>query len=189
MPDPSLAFFDTWQPVLESAPRWITGLVGGLLLLAGGRMYKLAVLTPGILAGVTLAMLLPPTLGPLVIAGAALLLALVGALLCHLLERLAVHAIGAIALAGLCQVGWPLVAAEPAPWWGVLLAAALGLLLFPRIFKSLIRWVTALVGALVLAWTIGRPDDPFVIGGLFLGGCAVQALSGGRRETRKNDDD
>ena len=178
---------DSWQAWLESTPAWITGLSGGLLLLAGGRLYKLAVVAPGVLAGVAGALLLPAELGPVVIAVAAVVLAIAGAVLCHLLERVAVHAIGVIAAAGITQLAWPVVAGGPAPWWGVLLGSAVGLLLFPGVFRSLIKWITALLGALMVAWSVGYHDDAYVVGGLFLGGCIVQAI-GGRKAKKKSED-
>jgi hypothetical protein len=168
----------SWEAWLQSTPTWITGLSGALLMLAGGRLYRLAVVAPGLLAGVLVALELPADLGPPTIAVAALILAGAGALICHLLERVAVHAIGAIALTGLVHLGWPLAAGEPAPWWGLVLGAALGLLLFPRVFRSLIRWITALLGALMVAWSLGYQDNPWVVGTLFLAGCVVQGASG-----------
>ncbi len=176
----------TLQVWLETTPVWITGLSGGLLLLAGGRLYKLAILAPGILGGVAAAMMLPASLGPVVIAIAAVVLAAAGALICHLLERVAVHVIGAIAVAGVVQLAWPLAVGQPTPWWGMVVAAALGLLLFPSVFRGLIKWITALLGALMLAWSIGEPENLWVVGGLFLGGCIVQGATG-KRKPRKED--
>lgn len=195
MPLPEIAMPElpgSWQAWLESTPAWITGLSGGLLLLAGGRLYKLAVVAPGVLGGVAGAMWIGETAGLAapVVAVAALVLAIAGAILCRLLERLAVHAIGAIALAGVTQLAWPLAMdGQVAPWWGVLLGGALGLLLFPGIFKSLIRWITALLGSLMVAWSLGYHDNVWVVGGLFLGGCIVQAASGRGKERKKEAKD
>jgi hypothetical protein len=182
----------TLEVMAESAPTWITGLAGGLLLVAGGRLYKLAVVAPGMLLGVAAALWIGTEVGlePVVVAVAAVVLALAGALVCRLLERVAVHAIGAIALAGVTQAAWPMVVqGQAAPWWGVLLGGAVGLLLFPAVFKALIRWITALLGAVMVAWSLGYDDNAWVVGGLFLAGCVVQGLSGKRRKDRKKQEE
>jgi hypothetical protein len=193
MPLPELAIPplpSTWQAWLETTPTWITGVSGGLLLVAGGRLYKLAVVAPGIVAGVYAATWLPAELGSVVIAVAAVVLAIAGAILCRLLERLAVAAIGVIAMAGVTQLAWPLAMdGQVAPWWGVLVGGALGLLLFPSVFRALIRWITALLGALMVAWSVGYHDNLWVVGGLFLLGCIVQAASGKGKGAKKKDDD
>jgi hypothetical protein len=195
MPLPELAVPpvpDSWQAWLETIPVWITGLSGGLLLLAGGRLYKLAVIAPGLAGGVAGALWIGEyaSLAPQVVAVAALVLAIAGAVLCRMLERMAVAAIGVIAAAGVTQLAWPIVAeGAAAPWWGVLLGGAVGLLLFPGIFRSLIRWITALVGALMVAWSIGYQENVWVVGGLFLAGCIVQAASGAAKKRKKKDED
>lgn len=194
MPLPELSMSPipgTWQAWLETVPTWITGLSGGLLLVAGGRLYKLAVVAPGVIAGVAGALWIGETAGlaGTVVAVAAVVLAVAGAVLCRLLERLAVSAIGVIALAGVTQLAWPLAMnGQAAPWWGVLLGGAVGLLLFPGIFKSLIRWITALLGALMVAWSVGYHENIWVVGGLFLAGCVVQAASGKGRKKGEEED-
>jgi len=188
MPLPELslpAIPDSAQAWLETTPTWITGLSGGLLLVAGGRLYKLAVVAPGIAGGVYAALMLPAELGPPMIAIAAVVLAIAGAILCRLLERLAVAGVGVLATAGVTQLAWPLVMdGQAAPWWGLLIGGAVGLLLFPSVFKALIRWITALVGALMVSWSLGYQENPWVVGGLFLAGCIVQAASGGGRRRK-----
>ncbi|MFH1463552.1 MAG: hypothetical protein ABIO70_04125 [Pseudomonadota bacterium] len=159
---------EPWRAWFESAPQWLTGLTGALLLLAGGRLYRLAVVAPGLLGGVALALMLPPDLGPIVISLAAVLLAAVGALICHFLERVAVHLVGAVAMAGLAQIGWPPLLHEPAPWWGLVLGGAIGLLFFPRIFKALLKVITALLGALVVTWSLDALDGPVTLLGIDL---------------------
>ena len=181
----------TWQAWLATTPTWITGLSGGLLLLAGGRLYKLAVVALGIAGGVAGALWIGETAGLAgsVVAIAAVVLAVAGAVLCRMLERVAVAAIGVIATAGITQLAWPLVMdGQIAPWWGLLLGGAVGLLLFPSVFRSLIRWITALLGALMVAWSLGYQDNAYVVGGLLVLGCIVQAASGkGRKKGKKKD--
>jgi len=195
MPLPELtlpAIPETWQAWLETTPTWLTGLSGGLLLVAGGRLYTLAVVAPGIIGGVAGALWIGETAGLAgsVVAVAAVVLAVAGAVLCRMLERLAVAAVGVIATAGITQLAWPLVMdGQIAPWWGVLLGGAVGLLLFPGVFRSLIRWITALVGALMVAWSVGYHDNVYVVGGLFLAGCIVQAASGKGKKKKDKDED
>jgi hypothetical protein len=165
-PPPLPANLEPFRVWFESAPRWIVAFTAGLLLLFGGRLYRLAIIAPGLLGGVALALLLPQDLGPIVIALAAVLLAAVGAVLCHFLERVAVHVVGAAALAGLAEVAWPPLLGGPAPWWGLLCAGALGVLFFPKVFRALIKVVTAVLGALAMAWAIGCWDRPLAVAGL-----------------------
>ncbi len=195
MPLPELTMPElpqTWQAWLETTPVWITGLSGGMLLVAGGRLYKLAVVAPGVLGGVAGALWIGEAAGLTgpVVAVAAVVLAVAGAVLCRFLERMAVAAIGVIATAGITQLAWPLVTdGAAAPWWGVLLGGAVGLLLFPGIFRSLIRWITALLGALMVAWSVGYSDNVWVVGVLFLVGCVVQAGTGKGKKGKKKDDE
>jgi hypothetical protein len=195
-PPPLPANLEPYAALFESTPRWITGLTGGLLLLAGGRLYRLAVVAPGVLGGVALALMLPQDLGPIVIALAAVLLAAVGALICNFLERVAVHVVGAVALAGLASVAWPPLLHEPAPWWGLLAGGALGILFFPRVFKALVKVLTALLGALVLAWSFGVLEDSvsrwgltvqpwMIVAALFAVGLIAQVVTGRRGKAEK----
>ncbi len=170
----------------ELVPQWLTALTGAVLLLAGGRVYRFAVLTPGVVAGALLAAALPTELDGALRASAALVLAATGAVLCHLLERVAVHAIGALCAAGLANAVWPSLGGTSAPWWGLLVGALLGAFLFPKLFKKLLSFLTALLGALLLAWSLGQAQNIWLLGGLFLGGCVLQlALAGGGGKKKK----
>lgn len=173
---------DAFLRMAEQTPfgaRGASGLAGLLLLVAGGRLYRLAVITPGVVAGFMLASALPGSVDAVVRVVATVVLGVLGGLLFHLGERLAVHAVGAILLAWLTWVAWSQVAPGAVPWWGPAAGALGGLLLFPRLFKIMVRWVTALLGALVIAWAVGHPRNAWVVGALFLVGVVVQSLGGG----------
>jgi len=198
-PPPLPADLEPWRAWFESAPRGIVGLTAGALLLFGGRLYRFAVIAPGLLGGVALALLLPADLGPIVIALAAVLLAAVGAMLCHFLERAAVHVVGAAVLAGLAEVAWPPLLGGPAPWWGLLCAGALGVLVFPKVFRALIKVLTSLLGALAMAWALGCWDRPLAVAGvavepwmvvaaLAVAGLAFQLVAGRKGKGKEKGD-
>jgi hypothetical protein len=68
------------------------------------------------------------------------------------------------------------------------LAGLVGVLLFPYLFKPLMRLVTAALGAVLLAWAAGLADDLLVMGALTLVGFLVQmtdALLAKRRGGQK----
>ncbi len=182
---------DTLQDPLQMLPfglRGLAGLVGILLALAGARFYKLAVLAPGLLLGIAVGLLLPETLEAPLRAIIAVVVAGFGAVVCRFVEQAAVRAFGAVVAGGLVYTAWPVVLDEPSPWWAAAAGAALGLLLFPRAFQALLKPLTALLGALALAFALGQEHNPFVIGGVALLGAVVQLGTGGKKGKDKPRD-
>jgi hypothetical protein len=159
--------------------RFLTGAAGAVLLLAGARLYRVAVVLPGLLlglgAGIAIANVL--ALAPMVAAGVAVVAGLAGAVAAHLVERFAVVVAGVIGGLGAAQVAWPLVASAP-PWWMWPLAAAAGGLVFPLIWKVALVPLTAWIGAVVLIDAAGLPPSPLYVGGLAVVGVIVQASLG-----------
>lgn len=187
----------TWNPLLAAAPlqaptslldpRIAVIAVGILLLGWGARLYRLAIAAPGFVLGVFAGLEVAPTASLLVQAGLALLLGLVGAGLLLFLERLAVALTGAVLVGGLVYAVGPLFVAT-LPWFAPLVGAAVGLLLFPSLYRLALKIITPLLGALCVAWAFGRPHDLLLIGGLCALGAVFQLARGQRSDDRKDED-
>lgn len=178
---PGLGELMAQTPFAGRAP----GLFLGVLLLGWGeRLYRLFVLLPGMGLGAWLAASLRPALGldlqATLVLGAVL--AAVGALACHFLERWAVRLTGAMVGAGATVWAWPLISAERLPWWGPVAAGLVAALVFPRLWQWLLRPVTALFGAQLVAWAVGAPQDALLVLGLAFAGTVAQALLAGKKE-------
>gem|GEM_PF-2962409 len=136
--------------------------VAVLLLLAGSRHYRLALVLPAAALG---ALLVDTVLGAAVPADLRLLAAVVGAVsagtLAAMLESIAVRLAGVLLGGGLVLAIWPAVTAggPPAPWWLALVGGLVGLFMFPGLYRAALRLVVPLLGGLLLAHAIGRPGD------------------------------
>lgn len=156
------------------------GVVAAVLLLQGARFYRVAVIAPGLLGGLASGLALSHELGlardaTLVISG---VLAVAGAVICHLGERLAVVVAGI--LGGVAAV----VGIEPLvqgglPWWAPVAGATVGGVLGPFLHRAALPFLTAAIGAPAVAWAAQWPLTPVVIGGLTAAGVVVQLLTGG----------
>lgn len=163
--------------LLDTSPipsRWMAGALGAILVVAGAHFYRLAVIAPGFLLGTVAARTLIALDDPAIIAVVVVGSGLLGALVFYYLERLALALIGAVVGAQLTAVLWPLVAGT-APWWGPLVGSFFGSLAFPKVFRSLLRPLTALIGAVLLASCFGQGHDLLVVGGLALVGVIFQS--------------
>lgn len=165
--------------------RLVVGLAAVLLLVAGARLYRLAIVAPGVAAGVLAGLEVMASADPTTRLVAALALGVIGGVLFHLVERLAVSAAGALLLAGLAHALSPLVLTGPEPWYVPVAAALVGVFLFPRLYRTLLPVITAVLGALGVAWAAQRPEDVVLIGGLSVFGLAVQLFF--RRRARRKD--
>ena len=74
---------------------------------------------------------------------------------------------------------------ETQPDWcvsgGMSVEGAVGAVGFPIVYERVLPLLTALLGALALAWSIGREHDIWMIGILAFLGMAVQIIIAGRR--------
>lgn len=171
----------------------VPSLVLGILLLGWGRsLYRAFVIAPGILAGAWLATAAkgPLALTPMACAIALVLAAAAGAILCHVIERIAVRLLGMALFGGLGWFAWPLVQGAPAPAWLLGIAALVGAVAWPLVQEMLLMPATAAAGAFVTAWALGYDGRVEVIAGLCLGGIVTQGLlgrfgGGGRGEKSK----
>ncbi len=158
-------------------PTFALGVAGGALLVAGARLYKLAILTPGLAIGVMLGLEITTGASAEVQLIAGLALGLVGAGVMLLAERLAIALAGALLLGGLANALTPLLLPGQDAWYVPAAGAVLGLLIFPRLFRALLFILTSLGGALCIAWSAGRPEELPLIGGLWLAGTVIQWLT------------
>lgn len=172
----SLAKLKQGLPAELMDPRALAGLLGVLLLVAGSRFYRVAIIAPGFLAGVALADRFLSGLGGALPLVFAVLLGAGGALACHVAERVAVRLVGAVIISGVVHAVAPLVFQRDTPWWWAPVAGALGLLLFPRLYERLLPLIGAVLGAICVAWAAGKPQEVGLIGALAAGGLVVQLV-------------
>ncbi|MFT5683110.1 MAG: hypothetical protein ACI8RZ_004037 [Myxococcota bacterium] len=158
-------------------PVFVMGVVGGALLVAGSRLYKLALIAPGLAAGLLLGLEITSGASPEIRMVAGLCLGIIGAGVMLLVERLAIALGGAFLVGGLANAVTPLILPGQDAWYVPIAGAVVGLLIFPKMFRSLLFLFTALGGALCIAWAIGRPQDLPIIGGLWLAGTVIQWLT------------
>ena len=148
------------NPVQEAlADGRVTGLVAGtVLLLFGARVYRVLVVGPGIIAGLVVAGEVNGFLhlGGWAAAALAVGLALAGALLFAAVERWTLAIVGAALAAGLFGQGWTFLHGGSPPWWSWLVAGSVGALVIPRLYRVLLRPLTALAGALTLTATMAE---------------------------------
>lgn len=156
------------------AARIPIGVVGLVLLVAGARLYRVAIVGPGFAAGVFAGLQLTLGAAADTRAVAALALGLIGGVAMHFLERVAVSVAGAVLAGGLANAAAPRLLPDPVPWYVPAAASLVGLLLFPRLFLALLPLITAVLGALCLGWAAARPHDLWLLGGLATGGLLVQ---------------
>ena len=164
-----------------AVPRQVVALAGGALLLAGARVYRLAVVLPGVAGGALLGFSVAGGAPPAWQLGAAACLALVGGVLFYLVERLAIALAGALVAGGAMHALGPLYWPGGEPWYADAAAVALGLLLFPRLYRALLPLITAALGALVVAWSVGRERDAVLIAAMTAVGFVVQLAFRRRR--------
>lgn len=175
-------------PPLQSwaDPRTVVAVIGVVLILAGGRLYRLVIISPGVLLGVLAGLSLTAgssTQNQLIAAGA---LAVIGAAVLFFVERLAISVIGAAVTGGLVNALAPMLMQGPVPWYVPAAGAVLGLFLFPSVFRAALTLIAPALGAVAVCWALGRPNDLLLMGGLTVFGAVVHLLSGGRRS--KGDD-
>lgn len=173
--------------VVPPTPLHIALLVlGGLLVVAGARLYPVALAAPGAIGGVALALALIPPEAPAVRLLVAGLGAAVGAIVARVIERMALRAVGALAGASAAVFALSLIPV-PAPldaapsWAWPLVGTLVGGMIFPAVVDRLLWLLTPLVGALCLDVALGLHHDPRAVGALWVAGALVQAVTMRRR--------
>lgn len=165
----------------DLAPRAIIGVAGLLLLLAGSRVWRVAVVAPGIIGGaagggwIGARLALPPAW----IAGLSAVGALLGALLAALVERAAMVVAGILGGIGAVAAAERLIAL---PWWAWPLGALVGALTFPAVWRGALVPLTAWIGAVALGHTFGHAE-PWVVLPLMAVGVFAQVRGDARRDS------
>ena len=180
----SLLDADAWQKAAEATPLGLQGvaILGGVLLcLAGARLYRVAVFAPGALLGLVLAEQATRGMDEGLRIGLTLLAAVVGGLLAGVVERLAIAVTGAVVGGWAGWVGWLTTQGAEPDWWIPVICAVGGSIVFPLLFRTSLKLVTPLLGALAIAWGLGRPDSLLLVAGITGVGLAIQLGSGGKK--------
>lgn len=168
-------------------PRLLVGLISGVVLLFGARLYRLVLVTPGVVVGVLLGLGLTAGASAGTQAIAALCLGVVGAGALYVAERVAVGLVGAVVVAGLAKALLPLIAGAGLPWYVPLAAGVVGLVLVPAMLRAAIRVLTPLLGAIGVTWALGRPEDLRLLVGLAVVGALFQLIVLRPREREAED--
>lgn len=163
--------------------RPFVGLLGVILAFSGARVYRVAVVLPGVVAGIVLASQVPGSPEARLVAAVAL--GLIGGIVLFLVERLAIALAGALLLGGLANAATPLLLHQPTPWYVPLAASLAGLMLFPKLYRAFLPAITALLGGLCVAWAVDEAQDLRIIGGVAAVGLLVQLVF---RRKRRGDD-
>lgn len=173
---------DTFHAVLTPA---LALVVGGVLLVAGRRLFWLAVGAAGFVLALLLALRFLDPEPVWLLLGLGLLAGVAGAVLAVLLQRLAVALAGFLAggWAGLAlwihlggAEGWPALAA-------FLVAGVVAAILAGAVFELALVVVSALIGAFLIAGGIGA-DGLFglaLVAVLTVAGSLIQTSFGRRR--------
>lgn len=171
----------------------VVGLVvGAVLLLAGRRLFWLAVGVVGFLTGFTLAARLLTAPEPWVGLVAGLFAGLLGAGLAVLLQRLAVGLAGF--LVGGAGAAWIADAVFTAPevvgWVVFVIAGALCALAAGLLFEAVLIVLSALVGALLVVGAFDLTTSVATLAGLTLTalGIAVQSFTRPPRRERRREE-
>lgn len=175
-----------WNAV-GSDPRVIIAVGGILLTVVGARIYRLAVLMPGLIGGAAVGLMLGQSLDPVAWIGLSVGLGIVGMALCWFVERAAVSAAGAFVVGGLVHAVGPTVLGGDVAWYWPVAGAVLGLMLFPKLFKAALVFITATLGALAITWSLGASHHLPLLGGIALFGICVQSVGSKRRKKRTED--
>jgi len=172
--DPSQWGFDLIDP------RTLCVVIGAVLILVGSRLYRLMLLGPGFVGGVLLAHHYAPagsdTTKMAIVVGCGV----VGVVLMHLMEQTALRLVGVALAVGATTAIAPEVFGSKPPWFLNYVAGAIGAVGFPIVYERALPLVTSLLGALMVAWALGRPTDIIMLAILSVVGIAVQTFLGAR---------
>lgn len=159
--------------------RLLVGAAGAAVLFLGARLYRPGLLLAAFGVGAVGALGLlqvvsawvPQALDPTTAIVGAVSAGLIGAVVAHLAHKLALVVIGA--LVGLTG-GVVLAALILLPWWIVPLGAALGAIVLPWVYPHLLKVLTPAVGAVIVAWAVGKPDAIWLLVLLWAVGAVFQ---------------
>ena len=75
----------------------------------------------------------------------------------------------------------PEVFGKSVPWFLNYAAGALGAIGFPLVYKRALPLLTSLLGAIAVAWALGRETDLWMLGILTVSGAMLQTVLASRR--------
>ena len=104
----------------------------------------------------------------------------VGGLIMHIMEQTALRLLGVALMIGLATAVAPEVFGRNIPWWLNYAAGAVGAVGFPIVYERALPFITSLLGALAIAWALGRETDVWVIGILTVLGAMIQTFISGK---------
>ena len=172
----------SWAQIVESAPlgqRILLAALGVVLILRGPQVYKLAIAAPGAVLGILLVtpflegLSLPVEMLAFFGAGA------IGALLTLAVEQLAVRLAGGLLGFVLVSAAIPLFGDSISiPEWAPYVGGGVGLLLFPKLFRTAIALIICMLGAVAIVLTSGVPAQWHLPCILVVGGVGTYNQSG-----------
>ena len=161
-------------------PRFLCIIAGVLLLIAGGRFYRLMLIAPGFVGVVLLTTHYAPAGSDMVKMGIIVGVGLLGGLIMYMMEQVALRLIGGFLMIGVARAVAPEVYGADVPWWLNYAAGTVGAIGFPVLYKKALPLLTSLLGALAIAWSLGRETDFWMIGILTVVGTLFQSFITGR---------
>ena len=172
----------SWVQIVETAPpgqRILLAALGVVLIMRGPQVYKLAIAAPGAVLGI---LLVTPFLEGLSLAVELLAFfgaGAIGALLTLAVEQLAVRLAGGLLGFVLVSATIPLLGESMSiPEWAPFVGGGVGLLLFPRLFRTALAVIICLLGAAAIVLASGVEAQWHLPGILVLGGIGSWYQSG-----------
>lgn len=161
-------------------PRILVGVTGAVLALVGSRVYRFAVVAPGIAIGGWAGHMLSRGQSTTIEIAAMVGLALVLALVFHFAERVAIRTTGAAVGGAIARFVAPwFLHGDPDRWWIPAIGAVIGILTFPYLYQGLLPAITSVLGAFCVAWALERPYDLWILGGVTFAGLLIQSIGFG----------
>jgi len=156
-------------------------VLGGIVLISGAAVWRFVQIGAGLAIGGALGWQLGVALHSTQIGWVAAGAGGIGlAVVCYLVERAAVAGMGATLAVSLADWLWPYVQHTPATWQVEAVASLVGFVIAALLHTRAIQALTALAGAAMIAWAVGFPGNPWLIGGLGAAGVAIQRGALGR---------
>lgn len=135
----------------------IIGLCGLLLLVSGTRLYRFAIMGPGVIIGAYIGTIISVGQEDVVQLVAISFSAILGGVAMLLVEKLGIAVMGALLGGGSVHIVLPLLQdISVAPWYYVALGSMLGAMIFPPFFSHVAPIVTSIFGAIAIVYSFGE---------------------------------
>ena len=90
-------------------------------------------------------------------------------------------------MGGLVHAVGPTIMGGDLAWYWPVAGSVVGLMLFPKLFKAALVFITATLGALAITWSLDASHHLPLLGGITLVGIFVQSVGSKRRKKRTAD--